>query len=165
MAIIKFHGTPVQTNGNIAKNGEIAPDFILVKTDLNRTSLHDYKGMKLVLNIFPSVDTGVCATSVRTFNQKASNLPNTKVLCISRDLPFASKRFCGAEGINNVEMLSDFDGGNFGRLYQLSMEDGPLKGLLARAVIVIDEMGKIIYSELVDELTHEPNYSAAFAVL
>lgn len=165
MATIKFHGDIVNTNGELPKVGDIAPQFSLVKADLSRPSTEAYKGTKLILNIFPSIDTGVCATSVRTFNQKAVSLKNVKVLCISRDLPFAMKRFCGAEGIENVETLSDFDGGQFGKDYHVEMLDGPLKGLLARAVIVVDETGKVIHSELVEEITNEPNYDAALSLL
>lgn len=165
MAELKFKGNPIHTNGSLPQVGQTAPEFTLVKNDLSRTSINDYKGRKVVLNIFPSIDTGVCATSVRTFNEKASNLENTVVLCISKDLPFALGRFCGAEGIQNVETLSDFDGGIFGTNYEVQMIDGPLKGLLARSIVVLDESGKVTYTELVDDIVNEPNYEAALKAL
>lgn len=165
MASITLGGNPIHTQGELPKTGTKAPDFNLIKTDLSSTSLRDYKGTKLVLNIFPSIDTGVCATSVRTFNQKASSLENTKVLCISRDLPFAQKRFCGAEGLENVENLSDFKTGSFGDIYGLTIVDGPLAGLHSRVVIVLDENGIITYAEQVPEIAQEPNYELALAAL
>jgi thiol peroxidase len=165
MATITLGGNPIHTNGELPTVGSKAPDFQLVKTDLSVASLSDFAGSKLVLNIFPSVDTGVCATSVRTFNQKASTLENTKVLCISRDLPFAQKRFCGAEGIENVENLSDFKEGDFGKNYGLTMTDGPLAGLHSRVVIVVDENGMVTHSQQVPEIADEPNYETALAAL
>lgn len=165
MATITLGGNPIHTSGELPKVGSKAPDFQLVKTDLSVASLSDFAGSKLVLNIFPSVDTGVCATSVRTFNQKASTLDNTKVLCISRDLPFAQKRFCAAEGIENVENLSDFKTGSFGENYGLTMTEGPLAGLHSRVVIVVDENGVVTHSQQVPEIADEPNYEAALAVL
>lgn len=165
MATITLGGNPIQTNGELPKKGSKAYDFQLVKNDLTTTTLSDYKGTRLILNIFPSIDTGVCATSVRTFNQKASSLNNTIVLCISRDLPFAQKRFCGAEGIENVENLSDFKDGSFGDQYGLTIIDGPLAGLHSRAVIVLDENGVILHAEQVPEIAQEPNYEAALACL
>jgi len=165
MASITLGGNPIHTQGELPKAGSKAPDFNLIKTDLSSTSLSDYAGSKLVLNIFPSIDTGVCATSVRTFNQKASSLENTKVLCISRDLPFAQKRFCGAEGLENVENLSDFKTGSFGDAYGLTIVDGPLAGLHSRVVIVLDENGMVTYAEQVPEIAQEPNYEAAIAAL
>lgn len=165
MATITLGGNPIHTNGELPLKGSKAPDFQLVKTDLSTTTLSDYAGSKLVLNIFPSIDTGVCATSVRTFNQKASSLQNTKVLCISRDLPFAQKRFCGAEGIENVENLSDFKNGSFGDQYGLTITDGPLAGLHSRVVIVLDENGVVLHAEQVPEIAQEPNYDAALACL
>lgn len=165
MATIKLGGNPIHTNGDLPKIGTKAPDFQLIKNDLSTITLSDYFGSKLVLNIFPSIDTGVCATSVRTFNQKASALQNTKVLCISRDLPFAQKRFCGAEGIENVENLSDFKTGDFGNQYGLTITDGPLAGLHSRVVIVLDESGVVLYAEQVPEIAQEPNYDAALACL
>lgn len=165
MATITLGGNPIHTSGELPKVGSKAPDFKLVKTDLSVASLSDFAGSKLILNIFPSVDTGVCATSVRTFNQKASTLENTKVLCISRDLPFAQKRFCGAEGIENVENLSDFKEGDFGKNYGLTMTDGPLAGLHSRVVIVVDENGVVTHSQQVTEIADEPNYETALAAL
>ncbi len=165
MATITLGGNPIHTSGELPKKGSKAPDFQLVKTDLAVVSLSDFAGSRLVLNIFPSIDTGVCATSVRIFNQKASSLQNTKVLCISRDLPFAQKRFCGTEGIENVENLSDFKDGRFGQDYGLTITDGPLAGLHSRVVIVVDENGVITYSQQVPEIAEEPNYEAALASL
>ncbi len=161
MATITFKGNNISTSGNLPQVGDKAIDFSLVKGDLSNVSLADFKGQKLILNIFPSVDTGICAASVRHFNQDASNLENTTVLCISRDLPFAQARFCGAEGLKNVVMLSDFAKGDFGLNYGLEILDGPLKNLHARAVIVLDENQEIIYEELVPEIGQEPNYEAA----
>lgn len=165
MSELKFKGNPIHTNGSLPKVGQKAPDFTLVKNDLSRASLSDYAGKKVVLNIFPSIDTGVCATSVRTFNQKASNLENTIVLCVSKDLPFANGRFCGAEGISNVETLSDFDGGVFGSNYEVQMVDGPLKGLLARSIVALNEKGEVVYTELVDDIVNEPDYDAVLKAL
>jgi len=165
MAKITLGGNPINTNGELPKVGTSAPNFELVKNDLSVASLADFKGSKLVLNIFPSIDTGTCATSVRTFNAKASALENTKVLCISRDLPFAQKRFCGAEGLENVVNLSDFKDGSFGKNYGLEMVDGPLAGLSSRVVIVLDENGTVTYAEQVPEIADEPNYEAALAAL
>jgi thiol peroxidase len=163
MATTNFKGNPVNTSGNLPAVGEQAPDFSLVKNDLSRVSLSDYKGSNVILNIFPSIDTGVCATSVRTFNQKASNLNNTKILCVSKDLPFAQGRFCGAEGINNVETLSDFEGKSFCDSYGLTMTDGPLKGLAARAIVALNPNGEVVYTELVNDIVNEPNYDAVLA--
>lgn len=165
MATIKLAGNEIQTVGNLIEKGSEAPSFTLTKTDLSQSSLSDFEGSKIILNVFPSIDTAVCATSVRVFNQKASNLNNTKVLCISKDLPFAQKRFCGAEGIENVVVLSDFKTPNFGHDYGLTITTGPLEGLLSRAVIVVDEKGKVVYSEQVPDITQEPNYDAALASL
>jgi thiol peroxidase len=137
-----------------------------VKTDLSEVTLNDFKGKKVVLNIFPSVDTGTCAASVRQFNSKAAATNNTVILCVSADLPFAHARFCGAEGISNVESLSNFrDGGNFGNNYGVTFTDGPLNGLTARAVVVIDESGIVKYTELVPEIVDEPNYDSAIKAL
>ena len=140
-------------------------NFELIKNDLSTTTLSDFLGSRLVLNIFPSVDTGTCAASVRKFNEKASGLLNTKVLCISRDLPFAQKRFCGAEGLENVINLSDFKSGSFGKDYGLEIAEGIFSGLHSRVVIVIDETGSVIYTEQVAEIADEPNYDAALAAL
>ncbi len=165
MASITLKGSPIHTIGNLPETGNQAPDFSLVKTDLSEASLADFRGNRLVLNIFPSIDTPTCAASVRAFNQKAAGLDNTKVLCISRDLPFAQARFCGAENLDNVITLSDFDSGNFGREYGLTIVDGPLKGLHSRAIVVVDENGKVIYTEQIGEIADEPNYEKALAVL
>lgn len=165
MATISFKSNPVHTLGDLPTVGASAPDFDLIKGDLSHVSLKDFKGSKVVLNIFPSLDTGVCAASVRAFNKSAGELQNTKVLCISRDLPFAQNRFCGAEGLNNVITLSDFATGNFGKTYKVEMTDGPLAHLLSRAVVVLDENGKVIYNEQVPEIVQEPNYEAALAAL
>jgi thiol peroxidase len=165
MASITLGGNPIHTSGSLPQVGTIAPDFKLVNSDLAIVSLADYKGRKVVLNIFPSIDTGTCATSVRTFNAKASQLENTKVVCISRDLPFAQKRFCGAEGLENVENLSDFKDGSFGKSYGLEITDSVLAGLHSRVVIVLDENGVVTYSEQVPEIANEPNYENALATL
>jgi len=165
MAKITLGGTPVETIGSLPKIGEKAPDFTLTVSDLSTQKLSDFKGKKLVLNIFPSVDTGTCATSVRTFNKQASQLHNTKVLCISKDLPFAQARFCGAEGIENTIMLSDFKTGTFGKDYNLDFTTGPFQGLHSRAIVIIDENGIIKYTEQVQEVADEPNYKAAIQAL
>lgn len=165
MASITLGGNPIKTSGELPKKGVKSPEFQLLKTDLSLTSLEDYAGSKLVLNIFPSVDTGTCAASVRAFNAKASTLKNTKVLCISRDLPFAQKRFCGAEGLDNVESLSDFNTGKFGKDYGLEILEGIFAGLHSRVVIVLDENAHVLYTEQVAEIGEEPNYEAALASL
>lgn len=165
MASITLGGNPIQTTGELPQTGSTAPAFTLVKTDLSSASLADFAGKKVVLNIFPSIDTGTCAQSVRTFNEKASKLENTTVLCISKDLPFAQKRFCGAEGLENVVNLSDFKTGEFGKNYGLDIMDGPLAGLHSRVVIVLDEKGTVVYSEQVSEIAAEPDYEAALAAL
>ena len=165
MATITLGGNPIQTSGDLPKVGTKAPDFALVKNDLSTVTLADFAGSRLVLNIFPSIDTGTCATSVRKFNESASQLQNTKVLCISRDLPFAQKRFCGAEGIENAMSLSDFKTGRFGKDYGLEMVDGALNGLHSRVVIVLNESGIVLYAEQVAEIADEPNYENALAVL
>ena len=165
MATVTLGGNPIHTNGELPKTGSKAPDFKLVNTDLSIASLADFAGSKVVLNIFPSIDTGTCATSVRTFNAKASTLANTKVLCISRDLPFAQKRFCGAEGLENVINLSDFNTGSFGKDYGLEITDSVLAGLHSRVVIVLDENGVVKYAEQVPEIADEPNYESAIAAL
>jgi len=149
MSTVTLGGNPIKTSGELPKVGTKAPEFQLVKNDLSTTTLSDYAGTKLVLNIFPSIDTGVCAASVRVFNAKASELENTKVLCISRDLPFAQKRFCGAEGLENVESLSDFKTGSFGKDYGLEILDSVLAGLSSRVVIVLDENGIVKHTEQV----------------
>lgn len=165
MGQVTLKGNPVSTSGSLPSSGEAAPSFSLVKPDLSETSLSDYKGKKVVLNIFPSIDTGTCAASVRHFNQKAAELDNTVVLCISKDLPFAQARFCGAEGIDKVETLSAFRSDAFAQNYGIEMTDGPLKGLIARSVVVIDESGTVKYTELVKEIVDEPNYEEALKAL
>ncbi|MFE3872516.1 thiol peroxidase [Flavobacterium sp. ZS1P70] len=165
MASITLGGNLIHTTGELPQVGTKLSDFKLIKTDLSIATLDDFAGKKLVLNIFPSVDTGTCAASVRKFNESASNLKNTNVLCISRDLPFAQKRFCGAEGLNNVVNLSDFPEGSFGKANGLEITDGPLAGLHSRAIIVVDENGIITHTEQVPEIADEPNYEAALAVL
>jgi thiol peroxidase len=165
MSTITLGGNPINTSGELPKIGAQLADFKLVKNDLSIASLSDFSGKRAVLNIFPSIDTGTCAASVRKFNETAANLTNTVVLCISRDLPFAQKRFCGAEGIENVVNLSDFKDGSFGKTNGLEINDGVLAGLHSRAVIVIDEKGIILHTEQVQEIADEPNYEAALAVL
>ncbi len=165
MASITLGGNPIHTSGELPKVGTKLADFKLVKNDLSIASLGDFAGSKLVLNIFPSIDTGTCAASVRKFNENASQLENTKVLCISRDLPFAQKRFCGAEGLENVVNLSDFQEGSFGKTNGLEIVDGALAGLHSRSVIVVDEKGTVVYTEQVPEIANEPNYEAALASL
>lgn len=166
MAETKLHGNPVHLAGEFPMKGMMAQEFVLVKNDLSMLRLSELKGKRVVLNIFPSLDTTVCATSVRRFNKLATSFPNTMVLCISRDLPFAQSRFCVAEGIENVITLSDFRlHSTFGRDYGVLMTEGPLSGLLARAVVVIDEEGRIIYSELVPEITQDPDYEAVMKAM
>lgn len=164
MAQITLKGNTIHTSGNIPVAGEFFGDFSLLAGDLSKKSLADYQG-KLVLNIFPSLDTGTCAASVRKFNQIASQRPDTSVLCISRDLPFAQNRFCGAEGLDKVVTLSDFNDGTFGKNNGLIITDGPLAGLLSRVVIVLDENRKVLHSQQVAEVTEEPDYDAALAAL
>jgi thioredoxin-dependent peroxiredoxin len=165
MASITLGGNPIHTSGELPKVGTKLADFKLVKNDLSIASLSDFAGSNLVLNIFPSIDTGTCATSVRTFNATAAQLENTIVLCISRDLPFAQKRFCGAEGIENVVNLSDFKDGSFGKTNGLEIADGVLAGLHSRCIIVVDANGSVVYTEQVPEIANEPNYEAALAAL
>lgn len=165
MAAITLGGNPINTIGNLPNNGSKAPDFKLTKGDLSNTTLADYTGKKLVLNIFPSIDTGTCAKSVREFNKQAEALDNTVVLCISKDLPFAQARFCGAEGIENVVMLSDFRDGNFGKAYGLDFADGPLVPLHSRAVVVLNTAGNVVYNEQVPEIADEPDYNGALEAL
>lgn len=165
MATIKLGGKSIETLGELPEIGANAPDFNLVSHDLEVKNLEDYKGYKLVMNIFPSIDTNVCAVSVRKFNEKAAALENTKVLCISRDLPFAQKRFADSEGIENVYNLSDFRDGSFGKNYGVEITTGPLTSLLSRAVLVLNEEGKVIYSEQVGEIGEEPDYDSALNAL
>jgi thiol peroxidase len=165
MAKITLKGNAIKTGGKLPKVGKKAPKFKLVKGDLSVAKLKDYKGSKLILNITPSIDTGVCAQSVREFNKRATAFDNTKVLFISKDLPFAQARFCAAEGIENVETLSDFVKGDFGKKYGVTIKTGPMKGLLSRAIVVVNEEGEVVYTEQVPEIVDEPNYDAAIAAL
>jgi thiol peroxidase len=165
MAQITLKGNTINTVGELPSKGEQAKNFTLVKNDLSRVSLDDFNAKKLVLNIFPSLDTGTCAASVRKFNEAAAGLDNTEVLCISRDLPFAQARFCGAEGINNVVTLSDYETGKFGDDYGLTIADGPLKNLHSRVVIVLDENRKVVYTQQVPEIVDEPDYDEALNAL
>ena len=161
MMTTKFKGTPVALAGEFIRPGAVAPDFELVRTDLTPLRLSDLRGRRVVLNIFPSLDTGVCATSVRKFNQLAASLPDTVVVAVSKDLPFAHARFCTTEGIENVIPASDFRASGFDAAYGVLMADGPLRGLLARAVVVIDAEGRVVYTQLVPEITEEPDYERA----
>jgi len=165
MANITLKGNDFKTIGNLPELGSKAPDFSLIAGDLSLKSLSDYSGKNIILNIFPSIDTGTCASSVREFNKKSTDLENTVVLCISRDLPFAQARFCGAEGIDNVITLSDFAKGSFGKNYGLTIENGPLAHLHSRAIVIINAEGNIIYTEQVTEIADEPNYEAALKAL
>jgi len=165
MANITLKGNPVKTIGNLPVKGTAAPEFKITKTDLSETQLSDYAGKRVVLNIFPSIDTGTCAASVRQFNAKAQNMKNTVVLCVSMDLPFAHSRFCSAEGLTNVVSASVFRSPEFGKNYGVTINDGPLAGLLSRAVVIIDENKKVIYTEQVPEITQEPDYDKALASL
>ncbi|WP_262148168.1 thiol peroxidase [Chryseobacterium foetidum] len=164
MSTITFKGNPINTIGNLPEVGNQAQEFTMVAGDLSEKHLADYTGKRVVLNIFPSIDTGICAASARKFNEEASALENTVVINVSRDLPFALSRFCAAEGLKNVETLSDFRG-NFGEDYGVTLTDSPMKGLLSRAVVVLDEDTKVIYTEQVPEIGQEPNYEAAVAAL
>jgi len=165
MAQITLKGNPIHTSGDLPKVGAHAPAFTLTRKDLSEVALADLKGQRVVLNIFPSVDTPTCATSVRTFNAQASKAANTLVLCVSADLPFAAGRFCAAEGLDNVVPASAFRSPDFGASYGVTLVDGPLRGLLARAVVVLDEEGKVVHTELVPEIANEPDYAAALGVL
>lgn len=165
MAAVTLKGNTIHTSGNLPEKGSKAPNFNLTAVDLSTKTLADFQGLQLILNIFPSIDTGTCAQSVRQFNKEASNLENTKVLCISRDLPFAQARFCGAEGLENVINLSDFKNGTFGKTYGLDFIDGPLETLHSRCIVVINSEGTVTHTEQVAEIVDEPNYEAALAAL
>lgn len=165
METVFFNGTPCHTYGNIPAVGSKAPAFNLVSKDLTDVNLSDFEGKRVVLNVFPSLDTPVCAASVRRFNQEAANMKDVAVVCVSMDLPFAEGRFCSANGIENVTVTSAFRSPTFAQNYGLQIVDGPLAGLLARAVIVIDENHNVIYSDLVEEITKEPDYEGALSVL
>ncbi|HLT34428.1 MAG TPA: thiol peroxidase [Aquaticitalea sp.] len=161
MATVTLKGDKIHTSGDLPKKGEKAPDFKLTTTDLQTKSLKDYEGQNLILNIFPSIDTKVCALSVRQFNRQATKLDDTKVLCVSRDLPFAMKRFIGNDNVEDVVSLSDYKDGNFGKAYGVEFVDGPFETLLSRCVVVIDKERKVVYTEQVSEIDDEPNYDAA----
>ena len=165
MANITLKGDAINTIGNLPEVGSKAADFLLKTVELSEKTLSDFAGKNIVLNIFPSIDTGTCATSVREFNIKAAELKNTVVLCVSKDLPFAQARFCGAEGIDNVVMLSDFSNGSFGKDYELEITNGPLAYLHSRVVIVLDETGTVLYTEQVSDIVDEPNYEAALKAI
>lgn len=162
---VTLGGNPLAVTGSFPQQGQQAPAFSLVGKDLADVALASFSGKRKVLNIFPSIDTPTCATSVRKFNQTASQLANTVVLCISADLPFAQSRFCGAEGLNNVVTLSTMRGREFLEAYGVALSSGPLAGVAARAVIVLDEKDRVLYSELVAEIKNEPNYDAALKSL
>lgn len=165
MAQTALRGNPVNTNGDLPAVGASAPDYALTGSDLGAVASGDYAGQRVVLNIFPSVDTPTCANSVRAFNERAAGLDNTTVLCVSADLPFAQGRFCGAEGIENVKTASTFRNPEFMADYGVGMADGPLAGLCARAVVVVDENGSVVHSQLVPEIADEPDYDAAIGAL
>lgn len=165
MAKITLKGNPIETIGELPKIGKKAPNFRLVKSDLSVGTLKEYRGSKVLLNITPSIDTSICATSVRKFNEAAADMVNTVVFYVSKDLPFAQARFCGAEGIDKVELLSDFRDGNFGKAYNVEFVDGPLKALHSRAIVVVDENGTVIHTNQVPETVDEPDYEAALNAL
>ena len=165
MAQITFKGNPFNTAGSLPKVGDSAPDFKVTKADLSDASIKDFKGKKVVLNIFPSIDTPVCAASVRRFNKEAADLKNTVVLCVSKDLPFAQKRFCAAEGLENVLTASEYKNSSFSDAYKVKIVDGPLAGLFSRAIVLVDENGKVTYTEQVPEIAQEPDYAKALAAL
>lgn len=165
MAQITLEGNPIETVGQLPKINSPAPPFTLTKTDLSDCSLNDFAGQNVVLNIFPSLDTSVCAASVRRFNAEASSLENTVVLCISADLPFAHQRFCESEGLDRVLPLSIFRAPDFGKTYGVTIKSLPLKGLLSRAIVIIDPAGKVIYTEQVPEITQEPDYEKALSAI
>jgi thioredoxin-dependent peroxiredoxin len=165
MARITLKGNPINTCGTLPVKGSKAPDFTLTKADLSDVSLRSFAGKKIVLNIFPSIDTSVCAMSVRRFNTEAGKLENTVVLCISADLPYAASRFCGAEGLRNVVTLSTFRHPEFGDDYGARIVDGRMAGLMSRAIVIIDEKGSVIYTEQVPEIAQEPDYAAALKAI
>ena len=162
---VTLGGNPVEVAGNFPRKGDIAPAFSLVGNDLSDVPLKQFSGKRKILNVFPSIDTPTCATSVRNFNKRASELPDTVVLCISVDLPFAQKRFCGAEGLNNVITLSTMRGREFLKDYGVEITTGPLVGVAARAVVVLDDQNRVLHSELVSEIKSEPDYDAAIKAL
>ena len=161
---VTLRGNPVSLIGRLPARGTKSPTFSITKSDLSEVSNADMRGKRVILNIFPSIDTPTCATSTRKFNELASSLTNTEVYCVSADLPFAQSRFCGTEGLQNVKTGSTFRS-SFGKAFGLTLTDGALKGVLARAVVVLDEKGKVVYTELVKEIANEPNYDAAIKAL
>jgi thiol peroxidase len=165
MATITLRGNKINTSGNLPAKGTKAPDFSLVKSDMSQFSLKELAGRKVILNISPSLDTGICATAVRKFNQLAAGRDNTVVLAITKDLPYAHSRFCSTEGITNVVTLSGFRDSKFGSDYGVEILDGPMAGLYARSIVVVDEKGDVVYTELVPEIVQEPDYDAALAAL
>jgi thiol peroxidase len=165
MAKILFKGNPIHSIGELPKIGAVAPKFTLTKTDLSEVNSGQFKNKKVILNIFPSLDTPICAAAVRKFNEAANRLPDSAVLCISMDLPFAQERFCGAENLQNVIPLSAFRHPEFGKEYGVTMTDGPLAGLLSRAVVILDQKGEVIYTQQVPEITEEPDYKSALAAV
>jgi len=165
MATITFKGNAIQTSGNLPEIGQNCPDINLTKTDLSQTDLSEYKGKKVILNIFPSIDTGICAMSAKAFNKSAIEVENAVVVCVSKDLPFAHSRFCEAEGLNNVVCASSYKDDSFENAFNVLMKDGPLSGLFSRAVVILDEAGMVIYTEQIPEIVQEPNYDAALAAL
>lgn len=165
MSKVNLDGNPLDVSGQFPQPGDTAPDFTLTTSDLKDVGLDQFAGKRKILNIIPSIDTGVCAASTRKFNEKAGNLDNTEVLVISADLPFAAARFCGAEGLKGVQTLSSFRNYSFQQDYGVALQTGPLAGLCARAVVVLDENNKVLHSQLVDEIKNEPDYDAALAVL
>ncbi len=165
MAKTALKGNEVNTIGNLPEVGSQAPDFLLVRSDLKEATLASYHGQRVILNIYPSVDTGICAMSTIKFNEEASNLENTRIVCVSKDLPFAFQRYCASEGIDSLDTLSAYRDQNFGKDYGVEMVDGPLKGLNARAIVIVNEEGQVIYTEMVPEITTEPNYEKALAAI
>lgn len=166
MAKITLGGTETNTIGNLPEIGSEAPDFLLASKEMEEKSLASYHGQKVILNIYPSIDTGICAASTKKFNEEADKLENTRIICVSKDLPFALSRYCEAEGIKNLDNLTNFrDGGDFGKKYGVEIVDGAFKGLNARAIVVIDADGKVKYTELVPEVGQEPNYEKALSAL
>lgn len=165
MATVTLRGNPVQVGGELPAKGSTAPDFKLVNPDLKDVTLGDFAGKRKVLNIYPSVDTPVCATSTRTFNEKASTLKDAVVICIAADLPFAFRRFCGAEGLGNVQTLSTMRSPDFMKAYGVRLESGPMAGLCARAIVVLDRDNKVLHTQLVPEIAQEPDYEAALKAL
>ena len=162
---VTLGGTPIVISGKFPRTGQTAPAFSLVAKDLSDVTLEKFAGKRTVLNIFPSIDTSTCAASVRKFNQRANEVANTVVLCISADLPFAQSRFCGAEGLENVFTLSTMRGADFMKAYGVAIGNGPLAGVAARAVVVLDENNRVLHSELVSEIKNEPDYDAALKAL